>query len=204
LLDREGIEAFSVRGLAENLGVTPMAIYNHVDSKQDLLTAIAETVVEQVEYPSIQGDWRKVIRVCFQALRRACLAHPGAVPLVESAQKLPASIFRPMEITLTVLRKAGLRPEDALRAYFLLTTFTLGQLSYQIRGWSQGVDPGAAVRNNRISRVDFPEVFQAISRAEQWNFDKSFEFGLSVIIAGLSLKVMKADRPNKSRFPRAP
>jgi len=186
LLDQEGLEHFSMRRLAEHLGVTPMALYNHASSKQDLLQGVADAVIEEVQYPPEQEDWRETIQGCFRALRHACLAHPGAVPLVESAKVLPAAIFRPMEITLTALQRAGFKPADAMLAYSLLTTFTFGQVSYQIRGWSRGVDAAAAVREGRIAATTFPAIVQAISQGD-WDFDASFEFGLSVILAGLSI-----------------
>jgi TetR/AcrR family tetracycline transcriptional repressor len=190
MLDQEGLDRFSVRRLAERLGVTPMAVYNHVSSRRDLLLAVADRVVCQVEYPAVRGDWRRVVASCFRTLRKACLAHPGAVPLIESSEKLHPSVFRPMEITLAALRGAGLAAKDALRAYYLLTTFTLGQVGYQIKGWARGVDPGAAVRQGRISRSTFPAVLEA-GVHEAWDFDKAFEFGLSVILAGLDAKVRR-------------
>jgi TetR/AcrR family transcriptional regulator, tetracycline repressor protein len=164
MLDRDGLERFSLRRLAGHLGVTPMAVYNHVSSKRALLRAVAEHVVLSVKYRTAGGDWRAAVRGCFRALRKTCLAHPGAVLLVESAETLSASIFRPLETTLIALQGAGLSSKDALRAYFLLTTFTLGQVSYQIRGWARGVEAISSKRSE---------------------FDASFEFGLSVIIAGL-------------------
>jgi len=184
MLDRDGFERFSLRRLAEHLGVTPMAVYNHISGKEALLRAVAEHVVAGAKYRAVRGDWRAAVRDCFRTLRRTCLAHPGAVPLIESAEALPPSIFRPMEITLTALEGAGLSSRDALRAYFLLTTFTLGQVSYQIRGWGRGVDPGSALRDDRLERDAFPAVVQAVS-SRPWDFDASFEFGLAVIIAGL-------------------
>jgi TetR/AcrR family tetracycline transcriptional repressor len=138
----------------------------------------------------VRGDWRRVVITCFRAVRRACLAHPGAVPLIEASENLHPSIFRPMEITLTALRGAGLGTRDAVRAYFLLTTFALGQVGYQIRGWARGVDPRAAVREGRISRRTFPVVFDARVQGE-WDFDRAFEFGLSVILAGIEARLNK-------------
>jgi TetR/AcrR family tetracycline transcriptional repressor len=189
LLDREGAQAFSIRRLADQLGVTPMAVYNHVSSKQDLLQAIADAVVGSVTYRPVRGDWQRVLAACFRTLRQACLAHPGATPLVESADALPAAIFRPMEITLTTLQGVGFDPEDAMRAYSLLTTFTLGQVSYQIKGWARGVDPAAAVREGRISADTLPAVVQ--STRAPWDFDRAFEFGLTVILTGLSAKLRR-------------
>jgi len=190
LLDRDGLEQFSLRRLADHLGVTPMAMYNHVANRRDLLQAIADTVVSNVEYRVVRGDWQKVVAACFRTLRTACLAHPGAVALVESAEVLPAAIFRPMEITLTALEGAGLRAEDALRAYSLLITFTLGQVNYQIKGWSRGVDPAAAASEGRITRRTLPAVVDATDQ-KPWDFDQAFEFGLSVILAGLNAKLRR-------------
>lgn len=191
LLDRDGLERFSLRRLADRLGVTPMAVYNHVSSKRALLQAVANTVVTDVDYSRVRGEWQKILAACFRTLRAACLAHPAAFPLVESADVLPAAVFRPMEITLSALEGAGLAAEDALRSYSLLTAFTLGQVSYQIKGWSRGVDAATAASEGRISRQTFPAVIQAIERAP-WNFDQAFEFGLAVILAGLEQKVARA------------
>jgi TetR/AcrR family transcriptional regulator, tetracycline repressor protein len=188
MLDEEGLERFSLRRLADRLGVTPMAVYNHVGNKRDLLQAVADAVVSEADYVAARGDWRQVVGTCFRTLRKTCLAHPGAVPLIESSEQLHPSIFRPMEITLAALRGAGLGATDAVRAYFLLTAFTLGQVGYQIKGWGRGVDPRAAIREARISRNTFPAVFDAHVQ-DQWDFDQAFEFGLSVILAGIAAKV---------------
>jgi TetR/AcrR family tetracycline transcriptional repressor len=190
MLDVEGLERFSLRRLADRLGVTPMAVYNHVSSRRDLLQAVADAVVSAVDYPAVRGDWRRVVGTCFRTLRKTCLAHPGAVPLIESSEQLHPSIFRPMEITLAALRSAGLGATDAVRAYFLLTAFTLGQVGYQMMGWGRGVDPRAAIREARISRSTFPAVFDARVR-DQWDFDQAFEFGLSVILAGIATRLRK-------------
>jgi TetR/AcrR family transcriptional regulator, tetracycline repressor protein len=191
LLDREGPSRFSLRRLADRLGVTPMALYNHVSSKDELLQAIADAVVSGVEYRPVRGHWPRVVAECFRTLRSACLAHPGAVALVESAEVLPAAVFRPMEITLASLERAGFTADDALRAYSVLTTFTLGQVSYQIRGWARGVDPTAAVDDGRISRRRFPAVVDAAAH-KSWDFEQAFEFGLSIILAGLNARLRPA------------
>jgi AcrR family transcriptional regulator len=193
LIDRDGPQRFSIRRLANELGVTPMAVYNHVSSKADLLEGIANAAIEGATYPSPHGDWRRVLRGWFQALRRACLDHPGAIPLIESAERLPAAVFRPMETTLSALQQVGFGVEDALRAYFLLVTFTLGQASYQIKEWGRGIDAGSAVKENRISGTTFPAVTQA-AMFHDWDFDMSFEFGLSIILTGLEARI-----PSRSR-----
>ena len=58
LLDRDGLEALNMRGLAKHLGVTPMALYNHVSNKEDLLHGIAAVVIEQMRFEYDPPDGR--------------------------------------------------------------------------------------------------------------------------------------------------
>lgn len=192
LLDRDGLGRFSVRRLADYLGVTPMALYNHVNSKSDLLEAVAEHVLAEAEYQPASDDWREIVSGCFRTLRETCLAHPAAAPLIQTADNLPADVFRPMELVVRALHTAGLSPEGAARAYFVLMTFTLGQVRHQARGWSHGVDPNAALREGRMDSAAFPSVAQAIT-SKKWDFDEFFEFGLWLILTGLEAQI-RADR----------
>jgi TetR/AcrR family transcriptional regulator, tetracycline repressor protein len=169
-----------------------MALYNHVNSKRDLLQAVAGQVVTEAQCRIWAGDWKRVVHGCFRNIRKACLAHPAAISLVESAEQLPPTVFRPMEITLRSLQAAGLGREDAVRAYFLLMTFTLGQMKYQLKGWSRAVDRSAALQNGRISTEQFPAVARAATD-EPWNFEKFFEFGLSIILAGLDARIQRLE-----------
>jgi AcrR family transcriptional regulator len=179
-----------MRRLAERLGVSPMALYNHVSDKQDLLQGVARLLLDQASFAGDHSDWRERIRACFRELRNACLAHPGATRLLEVADVAPVSVFRPMEITLAALAEIGMEPQDALRAYFLLTNFTLGQVSYEVRGPFKDLDPREALRGERLHDAGFTHVERAAS-LESWDFESAFEFGLSVILAGLEERAGK-------------
>jgi TetR/AcrR family transcriptional regulator, tetracycline repressor protein len=176
-----------MRALAHRLGVSTMALYNHVSGKQDLIQGIAQAVVQDFQIPSGDGDWREQVRACFRALRKVCLANPRSIPLVEMAEVLHPAVFRPMEATLGALQRAGIDLQEALQAYFLLTNFTMGQVSYEIRGPFRGLDPAQALRRGAILPADFPLVAQAAS-IDEWDFDAAFELGLDVIIEGLAAR----------------
>jgi TetR/AcrR family transcriptional regulator, tetracycline repressor protein len=184
LLDRDGFDALTMRGLAQHLGVSPMALYNHVSDKQDLLQGVARLLLDQASFTSDDPDWRERIRACFRELRNVGLAHPSAPRLLEVAGVAPLSVFRPMETTLAALAEIAMDRQDALRAYFLLTNFTLGQVSYEVRGPFKDLDPREALRSQRLHDAGFAHVERAAS-FENWDFDSAFEFGLSVILAGL-------------------
>jgi TetR/AcrR family transcriptional regulator, tetracycline repressor protein len=194
LLEAHGPEALSMRALAQRLGVSPMALYNHVSSKEDLIQGIANTVVQDLCIAEVRGTWRQRVRGCFRALRQVCLANPRTIPLVEAADVLHPAVFRPMEMTLAALVEAGIEPHEALEAYFLLTNFTMGQVSYQIRGPFRGLDPAEAVRRGTIGESEFPLVAKVVAGGA-WDFDAAFERGLDVIIEGLAARGKQRRRP---------
>jgi AcrR family transcriptional regulator len=184
ILDREGVEAITMRRLAEKLGVSAMAIYNHVSSKRDLLQGLAEQVVNAVEFASDHPHWQERIRTCFRRLRKACLTHPGVIGLLETIATAPPAVFRPMEITLAALAEAGVSPGDALKGYYVFMNFTLGQVSYEVRGPFQALDPAKALESRALPVADFAHIGRALPSGG-WDFDAAFEFGLSTILSGL-------------------
>ena len=184
LMDREGPEAVTMRRLADHLRVTPMALYNHIRNKKDLLGTIAEHLAAQIDFECDASDWRDCIRTCFRRLREACLAHPSAVRLMESLDVAAPAVFRPMEITLAALEEAGVTGADAVRTYFLLMNFTMGQISYEVRGPFEGLDPAQALAGKRLEGAEFAHIQQSVSLSE-WDFNSAFEFGLLVILAGV-------------------
>ena len=103
---------------------------------------------------------------------------------MESLDEAPLAVFSPMEITLAALEKAGLTGDLALKSYFLLTNFTLGQVSYEVRGPSGSLDPARALAKGHLRGAEFKHIEGAVSSV-RWDFDSAFEFGLAAIIAGL-------------------
>lgn len=188
LLDREGLDALTIRRLAGVLKVSPMALYNHVHGKQDLLQGVAERIVAEARFTKRHRDWRMRIRACFRELRRVCLLHPGVVRLLEGLEAAPAAVFDPMETVVTALREIGFRPREALQAYFLLTNFTMGQVSYEVRGPFPSLDPIEAFRTQRLAGAALSAKDHALLR-DNWDFDRSFEFGLSTILDGLDTRM---------------
>lgn len=179
LLADQGLSALTMRRTADRLGVSAMALYNHVPNKAGLLQGVAEALMDQATFIGDEVAWNDRIVSCFRELRRVCRTHPEAVRLLETMQSPPARVFRPIEITLGALQEIGLGGDDALRAFYLLTNFTLGQASYEARGPFEGLDP-----KRRISAGDSVPV--ATSAETDWDFDRAFEFGLATIMTGLA------------------
>ncbi len=184
ILDGDGLEALTMRRLAGQLGVTPMALYNHVSSKEDILQGVARNLIARTRFASDHSDWRERIRDCYRALRKACLAHPSAVRLMETIEVAPLSLFGPMEIVLAALSDLGMSQDDALRAYCLLTNFTLGQVAYELRGPAKSFNLAQHPNRGKLREAGLAHI-EWVALSEGWDFDHAFEFGLSTIINGL-------------------
>jgi len=84
LADHAGIESLSMRKLAEELGVVPMALYKHVAHKEELLDGMIDVVVGEIDPPVIGADWKSAIRQRILSARQALLRHPWASRVIES------------------------------------------------------------------------------------------------------------------------
>jgi TetR/AcrR family tetracycline transcriptional repressor len=198
LINRKGADAITMRGLADAVGVTPMALYNYFSSKRDLLRAVAEYVIDRAEFDGRHADWHEQIRHCFRMLRSICLEHPGLPRLLETEGVAPASVFAPMEVTLRAFEQAGLDAMDSLRTYFILVSFTLGQASYQTRGPFPDLEPSEKVRAERIAGRGY-RVTERLDMPETWDFDATFEFGITLILRGVEGTISKTVTRSKHR-----
>lgn len=111
IADLEGIGAITVRRLATEFGVTPMALYWHVENKDELFAAMGQSFFAGLEVPA-QGTWQQRLRAITHALVDAMRRHPGSAHLAP-AQTLACEDGRAMtEQALSVLRDAGFTLEQ--------------------------------------------------------------------------------------------
>jgi TetR/AcrR family tetracycline transcriptional repressor len=83
-LDRDGLDDFSLRAVARDLGVFPTAIYWHVpDGRNGLLAGVAARVLHGITPPQDPGVvWQHWLLELFRRYRTAIRAHPNAAPLL--------------------------------------------------------------------------------------------------------------------------
>src|SRR5438093_9241414 len=84
LADEVGMEALSMRKLAEDLGVVPMAFYKHVANKEELLDGIVDVIVGEIDPPIDGADWKRAVRQRILSARRCLVRHPWASRVIES------------------------------------------------------------------------------------------------------------------------
>ena len=114
LADSQGLDALTIRKLATELGVTPMALYWHFRSKDELLGGLVERVWSQIDTDiDPAAAWPDKLRHLLDSLLAVLRAHPAATKLVLEFDKQTKAAMRPTEVTLEVLRTAGFSPEEA-------------------------------------------------------------------------------------------
>src|ERR1700745_361641 len=92
LADETGLERFSMRGLAQTLGVVPMALYKHVANKDELLDGMVDVVFGEIEVPASATDWRSAMRRAALSTRAALQRHSWAIGLMEIRRPGPANL----------------------------------------------------------------------------------------------------------------
>jgi TetR/AcrR family transcriptional regulator, tetracycline repressor protein len=114
LADADGLDALTIRKLAQDLGVTPMALYWHFRSKEDLLEGMAEQVWSEIEVrvdPSV--PWWAQLQGGLESLLRVLRAHPAAPQLVLEHEKQNEAALRATEAALEILHGAGFGAQEA-------------------------------------------------------------------------------------------
>jgi len=201
LADSDGIEALSMRRLAQELGVEAMSLYNHVANKGEILDGIVDLAVSEIELPSTEDEWEAAIRKCAISAHEAFLRHPWACSLVMSpgsSQIGYSARLRYIEWLLRRLREGGFSAELTYHAYHALDSHVLGFTMWQLGhsaaakslGGGQDLADLAARFVDELRAGGYPYLAehaeQHVAAAGHDDEDEGeFEFGLDLILDGL-------------------
>jgi AcrR family transcriptional regulator len=107
LADELGIEALSMRRLALELGVVPMALYKHVANKEELLDGMVDVIVGEIDPPVRSADWRNAVRLRILSARRSLLRHPWARQVLESRTNRTPAVLGYMDSFIGMFLAGG-------------------------------------------------------------------------------------------------
>jgi AcrR family transcriptional regulator len=107
LADRAGIEALSMRRLADELGVVPMALYKHVAHKEELLDSMIDVVVAEIDPPERDTDWKSAVRKRILSAREALLRHPWASRVIEARTNPTPDVLAYMDSMIALFTENG-------------------------------------------------------------------------------------------------
>ncbi|WP_030293675.1 TetR/AcrR family transcriptional regulator C-terminal domain-containing protein [Streptomyces katrae] len=129
LADGIGIEALSMRRLAQELGVVPMALYKHVANKEQLLDGMVEAVVGEIDPPAPGSHWQGAVRQRILSARAALLGHPWAAQVIRSRTGPTPAVLAYVDSVIGMFRGGGFSVD--------LTHHVMHALGSRVLGFTQ-------------------------------------------------------------------
>lgn len=191
LADAAGIEALTMRSLAGELGVKPMALYHHVAGKEEILDGIVDAVFAEIELPAADDDWRSALRHRAVSARKVLGRHPWAVPLMDSRATPGPATLRHHDAVIGMLRRAGFSVEATAHAYSLVDSYVYG---FVLTEAALPFDAGTAqdVAGSIMAQFPADEYPHLAEFATEhvlrggYDYAEEFAFGLDLILDGLA------------------
>ena len=193
LADSGGFESLSMRKLANELGVVPMALYKHVANKDELLDGMIDVVVGEIDPPLEGEDWKTAVRTRILSARRALLRHPWASRVMESRTEPTPMLLAYMDSMIGMFMAGGFSID--------LTHHTMHAMGSRLMGFSQemfndnaDVDPAVAAEMWTALAGTYPhihELYMTVTHDDAsvvgpgCDDQFEFEFALDLMLDGL-------------------
>ena len=193
LADEHGLEAFSMRKLAGELGVAAMSLYYHVPNKVQLIDGMIDLVFGEIEPPSLDVDWKTAMRRRAVSTREALSRHRWAVGQMEGRSTHGPANLRLHNDVLGCLRAAGFSLAMTVHAYSVQDAYIYGFALQETDMSPETADDFAAVAEQQMDTytdvlADFPNLVEVVgghvARAG-YDYATEFLFGLDLILEGL-------------------
>lgn len=187
MVARDGVEGLSMRRLAAECGVSSMTPYRYVGSKEDLLRALANRYLDEVDYPAPgELSWNDYLREVFRSVRSVLLRHPELVEIAARHRVNGLAGYRGAELALGQLHQAGLSRADAVSAFTALYGFTIGFVQQEIpraERTAQIAERLAAIAD--LPPEQFPHIRDSTDEFLYSNTEQHFDRGLDFILRGI-------------------
>jgi TetR/AcrR family tetracycline transcriptional repressor len=200
LADAEGLEAVTIRRLAKGLDVTPMALYWHFRSKDELLEGVAASIFEEVDLSvDASAGWQEQLKALLGSLLGVLRAHRSVAILLSTRTVSSEGSLRATEVALDILRRGGFSPAEAtqIARHALSTVVNL-----------VGGEPGVVAREQSGEMIDarrrarlfleslpperYPRLVEAAGPLSQGvDPDAYFAFGLDLLLAGIEVMAVR-------------
>lgn len=188
IVDRDGLDALSMRKLGGVLGVEAMALYHYFPSKAVLVDAIVAFVLDRLQVPQRVPDlhWTDVVREVAGSFRGLGRDHPNVFPLLATIGLDNPASLAPAEAVLSVLTQAGLSPREAFDAFMALKSYVVGYAMWEIRNTARCGDRGVCREMGDIHATRDQPILASIAEwLTQRSVNSEFEAGLSLLIEGI-------------------
>jgi AcrR family transcriptional regulator len=201
--DAGGIAGLTIRSLATELGVKPMAVYHHVRNKDEILDGIVDIVFGEIDLPVVGGEWQAEMRRRAHSARRVLKVHPWAIPMLESRTSPGPATLGHHDAMIGTLRSAGLSMALAAHAYAVLDAFIYGSALQEASLPFEGPD-GVGDVAEPIMELMSPDAYPHLVEMAVgyylkpgYDFGDEFDFGLDLILGSLADAVARERRSER-------
>jgi AcrR family transcriptional regulator len=190
LADAEGIDAVSVRRIARELGVTPMALYWHVNGKDGLLHALADRLLGGLDLDlDRRAGWPEQLRAFVVSFTAVLRAHPSAATLIGSLPTAASeNALRATEVALDILRRAGFSPEEAAHITTQIVRTTTSMVIAELDETRAPGEPAGTTEEflRALPPERFPRVIEAAGPLSAPEDPESFyDLVIELVLAGV-------------------
>jgi AcrR family transcriptional regulator len=190
--DKLGLDELSMRKLAEVLRVAPMALYRHIENKDDLIDSMIDVVFAEIDLPPRDAEWRTAMRQRAISVRDALERHRWAIGLMESRLHPGPANLRHHDAVLGNLRAAGFSVELAAHAYSVLDSyiygFALTKMNLPFENGRGDVPDIAETMLEPFPVNTYPNLVEFITEHAMkpgYQYGDEFEYGLDLILDGI-------------------
>jgi AcrR family transcriptional regulator len=195
VVDREGLEATSMRRVAEELGAAPSALYWHVRNKDQLLQLVLDRVVGEIELPPRDPEnWQEQLKALAREMRRVLTSHRDIARVTIGAIPAGPNILLVVEWMHALLREAGL-PDRTVALFGDLAGLYVGAYAFEeslglASPTGEDLPPEQVLAMlgdywASLPKDRFPHTLALVDRLFEGGPDERFEFGLDVLVRGL-------------------
>jgi AcrR family transcriptional regulator len=198
LIEEDGLDELSTRKLGRALGVEAMAIYWYYPSKEALLDAVVDLLVSKMDPRAMEvheGEWIDALRRLAHAYRKLAHEYPRAFPLLATRRFATANTYGFLEKLFAVAKEQGLDDRTTARWFRLVSSYCSGVALDELAGRKEAEIGGAP----EDLRNQFPRLVSVSGWLAPTHYDEVFEFGLQVLLDGLTAEVEKRATKRKNR-----
>ncbi|ASR38021.1 transcriptional regulator [Prauserella marina] len=184
VIDAHGPAGLSMRAVANQLAMSPMALYRYVEDRDELETLVVEKVLAEADSePPSRGSWQERVAYLMEQVRAAVSAHPAVVPLTLSRRHSSPSLRRWSETVLGVLTEAGLEGPRKAVALRCLLGYLVGAIQLDHLGPLAGHGTSALAD---LPSAEFPYLSATAREARHLGAEEEFAGGLAMVLRGIT------------------
>jgi AcrR family transcriptional regulator len=191
----DGIDAVTMRRLAEHCGVGVMTIYGYVRTKEELLAVLADRYLAEIELPDPAGRWQDQLVALYCSVREVMLKHPTLVPIIANQRLDRRSAYRGAELVCAALRANGMSDREVITSFATITSFTVGSVQRELAALESPARPGLAW----LPAAEFPNVVSLFGPLLTGDAEQIFHNGLQLVIDAIASRMPRRLRSNQSK-----